>query len=98
MLHGTCRDVDEIRGLSFPVWAVGTHPRRSRGSFTFGSLGEPLDIGDVTIRSGDIIVGDASGVVCVPSELAKRTLELANDIRDAETALVNQITSDALVD
>ena len=98
VLYGTCRDVDEIRDLSYPVWAVGTHPRRSRGTFTFGSLGEQLDLGGVAVRSGDIIVGDATGVVCIPAELAERTHELATGIAAAELALVDQITSDTLVD
>lgn len=97
-MYGTARDVDEIRALSYPVWAVGTYPRRSRGTFTFGSIGEPLELGGVTVRTGDIIVGDATGVVCIPAALAERTHELARGIADAEKGLTDQITSDALVD
>jgi len=98
VLYGTCRDVDEIRDLSYPVWAVGTHPRRSRGTFTFGSLGGQLDLGGVVVRSGDIVVGDATGIVCVPIGLAARTRDLAVSITAAEGGLVDQIDADALVD
>lgn len=98
VMYGTCRDVDEIRALSYPVWAVGTYPRRSRGQFTFGSLREPLDLAGVVVRNGDIVVGDATGVVCIPAELAERTYELATAIAATEAALVDQITSDTLVD
>lgn len=98
VMYGSVRDVDEIRALSYPVWAVGTYPRRSRGTFTFGSIGEPVDLGGVAVRTGDIIVGDATGVVCIPADLAERTHELAKGITEAEKGLVDQITSDTLVD
>jgi 4-hydroxy-4-methyl-2-oxoglutarate aldolase len=77
---------------------VGTYPRRSRSTFSFGSLGEPLDLGGVRVCTGDIIVGDASGVVCVPRELAERTLELAAGIQATEEALLDQIRSNTVVD
>lgn len=98
VLHGTCRDIDEIVDLAYPVWAAGVHPRRSRNEFTFGSIGQPVHIGPVSVGSGDIIVGDATGVVCVPHRLVEETLALARTIARQERQLVEQIDRDRLVD
>lgn len=98
LLYGTCRDVDEILELGFPVWSVGTYPRRSRNSFTFGAIGEPITLGDVRVARGDIIVGDATGAVCVPLELAEETLSLCRDIEAAEESMLEQIASGTVVD
>lgn len=41
IMWGTCRDLEEIRAIGYPVWAVGVCPRRSRNDFAFGSINEP---------------------------------------------------------
>lgn len=98
VMFGTCRDAEEIRELAYPVWAVGFHPRRSRNTFTFGSIGEPVELAGVRVCTGDIVVADASGVVVVPQELAARTAELAAGIQATEDSLLEQIEAEAVVD
>lgn len=98
LLYGTCRDVDEILELEYPVWCVGTYPRRSRNNFTFGAIGEPISLGEVRISPGDVIVGDATGVVCVPADLADRTVALCGEILADEESLLEQIASGSVVD
>ena len=61
IMWGTCRDVEEIRQVGYPVWAVEACPRRSRNDFTFGSINEPITIAGVTIGRNDWIVADESG-------------------------------------
>ncbi len=98
VIWGACRDVDEIRALEYPVWSVATCPRRSRNEFTFGSMGEPIAVGKVTIRPGDILVGDATGVVCVPHDRAAEVLTLVERIAASEEEMEHQITSGTVVD
>lgn len=98
VLWGTCRDVEEIRSIHYPVWAVGSYPRRSRNEFTFGDILQPVQIGAVTIHSGDVIVADETGVVCVPKESAADALALARRIADGEASLINQIEEGNVVD
>ena len=66
IMWGTCRDLEEIRAIGYPVWAVGVCPRRSRNDFAFGSINEPITIAGVAIAPGDYVVADESGAVCVP--------------------------------
>ena len=96
VMWGACRDLEEIRAVGYPVWAVGVCPRRSRNEFTFGSINEPLRIGGVVIGPGDYIVADESGVVCVPRARAGEVLELAARIERQEQLLLQQVRDDAV--
>ena len=91
IMHGTCRDLEEIRGCGYPVWAKGVCPRRSRNDFTFGSINEPIKITDVNIAQNDIIIADLSGVVCVPEKNIEKILELLKKISHQESILEDQV-------
>jgi len=96
IMWGTCRDVDEIRTIGYPVWAVGVCPRRSRNEFTFGSINEPITISGVVIRPRDYIVADESGVLCVPESAVKEVLDVVKRISDQEQLLAEQVLGDAV--
>ena len=91
IMHGTCRDIEEIRDCGYPVWAKGVCPRRSRNDFTFGSINEPIKITDVNIAQNDIIIADQSGVVCVPEKNIEKILELLKKISHQESILEDQV-------
>ena len=88
---GGCRDLTEIRQLEFPVWSSSVCPRRSRNDFTFGSVKEPIEVAGVTVESGDIVVGDASGMVVVPYSHAASVAEVVQRIIDQESVLESQL-------
>ena len=90
-MHGTCRDIEEIRECGYPVWAKGVCPRRSRNDFTFGTINEPIVITGVNIKKNDIVVADQSGVVCIPEELIVETLNLLKKISKQEEILEDQV-------
>jgi regulator of RNase E activity RraA len=87
---GKVRDIEGIRKLGFPVFARGTSPRvAGRGSL--GEVNVPTSCGGVVVEPGDIIVGDADGVVVVPRQKAAEILRLSRDIMRFEDALVNKV-------
>ena len=98
IMHGTCRDVEEIRECGYPVWAKGVCPRRSRNDFTFGTINEPIEITGVKIKKNDIIVADQSGVVCIPEELITKTLNLLKKISKQEEILEDQVLKNDVQD
>jgi 4-hydroxy-4-methyl-2-oxoglutarate aldolase len=77
---GAVRDVDEIRAIGLPVFARAVTPNSAFPSGP-GEVGLPLALGDVAIATGDLILGDADGVVIVPGarieEIASRLAEVA---------------------
>lgn len=96
ILWGSCRDLEEIRAVGYPVWAVGVCPRRSRNEFAFGSINQPIDVAGVSVAAGDYVVADESGAVCVPHARADEVLALLARIEAQERALEEQVRDDAV--
>jgi RraA family protein len=90
VIWGAIRDSTEIGAGSYPVYAAGvTH----RGPYKNGpgEINVPVVIGGMPVNPGDIIVGDADGLVAVPQEQAERVLASAKSILEKETASMKQI-------
>jgi regulator of RNase E activity RraA len=96
ILWGACRDLEEIRAVGYPVWAVGVCPRRSRNAFAFGSINEPITVAGVAIGPGDYVLADESGAVVVPRERADEVLALVARIEAQERLLEQQVRDDAV--
>ena len=76
ILDAAVRDIEEIRELGFPVYSVGTNPNGPT-KFVPGRINWPISAGGVAINPGDLVVGDADGVVVVEREKAESLLDLA---------------------
>jgi 4-hydroxy-4-methyl-2-oxoglutarate aldolase len=96
IMWGSCRDIEEIRAIGYPVWAVATCPRRSRNDFTFGWINQPVTIGDIVVAPRDFILADETGVICVPQMRVDDVLTLAERIADQEARLEAQVINNAL--
>ncbi|RLL13774.1 4-carboxy-4-hydroxy-2-oxoadipate aldolase/oxaloacetate decarboxylase [Anaerotruncus massiliensis (ex Liu et al. 2021)] len=82
----TVRDSREIIRMGFPVFSAGLCVRGTAKA-TLGTINHPICIGGEIVRPGDLIVGDADGVVVVPLEEAPDILRLAEE-RTAKEAVV----------
>jgi regulator of RNase E activity RraA len=70
------RDAAEIIALGLPVFCRGVTPNSASPSGP-GEVGLPLAMGEVTVESGDLIIGDRDGVAVVPrTQLAAVTARL----------------------
>jgi RraA family protein len=76
VIDGAIRDTDELRELGFPVFAVGANPNGPT-KFIPGRINWPVSAGGISINPGDLVVGDADGVVVVEREKAASLLPLA---------------------
>ena len=80
--NGGIRDTDEIIKQRIPVYldfmnrGRGIRPGRNE----LESVNQPVTLGGVTIRPGDVIVADGDGVICVPREFARPVAEFAREI------------------
>ena len=80
--NGGFRDLKDIEPLRFPVFASGCVP--SSGTNRIVETDVPVTVGGMYAESGDLIHGDASGVINVPVELASRTVAAAQDMINEE--------------
>lgn len=68
VIDGGVRDVVALERLGFPVFARGLCVRGTDKSPGEGTgVGEPIDVGHVRVNLGDLVLGDADGVICVPA-------------------------------
>lgn len=83
VINGAVRDLDEIRRTNLPLYAAGiTH----RGPYKDGpgEINVPIAISGMVIEPGDLIIGDADGVLAVPAADAEAVLAAAETKQSAE--------------
>ena len=78
VVDGVIRDIIAIKELNFPVFSRGTTVASS-GKAGVGDINIPISCGGVAVYPGDIIVGDADGVVVIPQNHAKEILTKAKE-------------------
>ncbi len=88
VIDGGARDVEELEEIGFPVWSRSLTPATSVGRYVPVAKNVPVVCGGVTVRPGDWIVADRTGVVVVPREALPRVLELLAQYDDKETRMV----------
>ncbi len=77
LMDGCVRDIKPIRKMGFPVFHGGIAPLDSKGRGKIMAIDVPIECGGVKIETGDLIFGDADGVVVIPKAHEKRVLDLA---------------------
>jgi regulator of RNase E activity RraA len=88
LMDGCVRDVKAIRAMGFPVFHGGIAPLDSKGRGKIMALDVPIECAGVRVLPGDLVFGDADGVVVVPREAEQRVLELAFEkVRGERTTL-----------
>lgn len=84
LTDGFVRDIRTIRQLGFPVFARGIAPLDSKGRGEVRAIDVPVICAGVKVCSGDLVFGDADGVVVVPARLEKEALQFARDKLSSE--------------
>lgn len=91
VIDGNNRDVALCRSLGYPIYSRNTWMRTGKGRIQMKALQVPVQIGQVTVNPGDIVVGDPDGVVVVPREHEAAILDAAEQITANEDKLRDAI-------
>jgi RraA family protein len=90
VIDAAVRDTPELRELGFPVFAVGANPNGPT-KFIPGRVNWPISCGGIAVAPGDLVVGDADGVVVIEREKAPTLLAAAAKKVAEERARIEDI-------
>ena len=97
VINGAIRDSETIAGQSLPVYAAGvTH----RGPYKTGpgEIGGTIAFDGMVIEPGDLIMGDADGLLCVPYGQAEALLHETSAKHAAELEVLEKMAAGRMAD
>ena len=83
VIDGSVRDSQAIVDMGFPVFSRGVSIKGTNKCQP-GKVQEPIVLGGVTVRSGDIVVGDRDGLVVVRAEEVAQVIDACRQREDKE--------------
>jgi 4-hydroxy-4-methyl-2-oxoglutarate aldolase len=95
VLSGAVRDPQEVKSF-LPTFATHVTPRRPGGRWNVVAFDEPIALpgqgsSDVIVHPGDLVLGDASGVVVIPQAIAGTVLDAADKLVPLEKKVLADI-------
>ena len=91
IVDGGNRDTDFILKLGFPVFCRYLTPSDIVERWMVQTMGEPITIGNVDIKTGDYIVADRDGAVVIPASAASNVANRVDEVMNTENELRNMI-------
>lgn len=91
VIDGLCRDTPTLRQLALPVFARGATPIAAP-AHRVPVTGVAVQVGGVQVQPGDLLLGDADGIVVGTEDEFAAAIDRAETIQRAEESLRSSIT------
>jgi 3-hexulose-6-phosphate synthase/6-phospho-3-hexuloisomerase len=90
VIDGAIRDLDDLIKINFPVFSrhISSNAGEPKG---LGEIGAEINCANQTVKTDDWIIGDDSGVVVVPQEIAQEIANRALDVKEHENRIREEI-------
>ena len=90
VIDGAVRDLDDIVKMDVPIFSrhIVSNAGEPKG---LGEIGAEISCGNQVVKTGDWIIGDDSGVVVVPQEIAQEIANRALDVKEHENSIRQEI-------
>jgi regulator of RNase E activity RraA len=92
IVMGGVRDVRHSRSIGYPVWASEITPVTGKWRIETVEINGEIQMGDVRVNPGDLVVADDTGVCFIPRAEIMRVLELCEKKKKAEDERVGAIS------
>lgn len=86
VVYGLCRDTATLAQLPLPIYSLGTIPR-AVGATHIPVTQQPVQLGDVEVHPGEILIGDDDGIVVLSDAELTAALDAAEAIQQREAAI-----------
>lgn len=93
IVDGAIRDYDELAEMDFPVYAKGITPNGPYKNGP-GEINTTIAFGGKVVCPGDIIVGDADGIIVIKPEDAQYLAEKARKVLEMENGILEKIVNE----
>lgn len=93
IIDGAIRDYEELSEMDFPVYARAVTPNGPYKNGP-GEIGTTIAFGGKVVHPGDIIVGDADGIVVIRPEEAAELAHKAKNVLDMENGILDKILNE----
>ena len=97
MTDGAMRDTSAFREIDLPVYIRATHQTQSTARHHPADLNVPIGCAGVLVMPGDVVVGDADGVVVIPHAVAEDVALAALDQELREEFILEKIRAGASI-
>ena len=84
VIDGACRDVALSHELGYPIYSRSYSMRTGKDRVQVEGTNVPVNIGDARVHPGDLLRGDADGVVVIPRAHEDQVLQIAEEIDAVE--------------
>jgi 4-hydroxy-4-methyl-2-oxoglutarate aldolase len=84
IVMGGVRDVSHSRSLGYPIWASDITPITGKWRIETIEINGAVQIGDIRVMPGDLVIADDSGVCFIPRDFMREALEASERKAAAE--------------
>ena len=91
VIDGMCRDIGKSLELRYALFSRGWSMRTGKDRVQLDALNVTVSIGGARVSPGDLVLGDADGVVVVPKEKEDEVIAHAKAIDEAETRILEAV-------
>jgi regulator of RNase E activity RraA len=84
VIDGACRDTHLSRELGYPIYSRSYSMRTGKDRVQVEAVNGPVNIGEARVAAGDILRGDADGVLVIPRAHEAAVLAAAEEIDAVE--------------
>ena len=93
VIDGANRDTHLCLELGYPIFSRSYSMRTGKDRVQVDALQVPVTIGHARVQPGDLMRGDADGVVVIPRVRENEVLSVAETIEEAEQRIRNLVAS-----
>ena len=92
IVMGGVRDVRHSRSIGYPVWASEITPVTGKWRLETVEINGEIQMGDVRVNPGDLVIADDTGVVFIPRDRIMAVLELCEKKKKSEDTRIDAIS------
>lgn len=98
VIHGSARDLAEIRAHGYPLFSTGVSMVSGKNRVKLSAVGADVDIHGVRVSAGDVIVADDNGALRIPLAIAEAVAERATQVDETERRIAEAVRAGARLD